>query len=179
MSSFLPYTITILILDYPSLSENLSRWVPILFKCSKRPHFVSHQGLSMYLFMFAFLGNSFYVASIITSPNFFAPPPISTQFIRESIPYVIPSHSLPCLIKLSGPRYILGSGGTLMFDVTIITQSFIYRPKPRRPPRTSIRNVEEEAGLLSADSLAHSSHNSSEGIVHSRGRTSASARTVT
>ena len=49
-------------------------------------------------------------------------------------------------------RYLLGSGGTLMFDVTIVTQAFLYRPKGgsrgRRPSRT---HNEEEAGLLSAE----------------------------
>lgn len=47
-------------------------------------------------------------------------------------------------------RYILGSAGTLMSDVTIVCQSFIYpSPKPRR---TSTRGMdEEEAGLLDED----------------------------
>ncbi|KAK0503431.1 PQ loop repeat-domain-containing protein [Armillaria luteobubalina] len=74
----------------------------------------SVQGLSMYLFVFAFLGNCFYVASIATSPNARLPPPASTDFIKESIPY------------------LLGSGGTLLFDITIVMQSFIYAPKSRR-----------------------------------------------
>lgn len=33
-----------------------------------------------------------------------------------------------------------------MFDVTILTQSYIYRPKPKRQRN---RQAEEEAGLLS------------------------------
>lgn len=38
-----------------------------------------------------------------------------------------------------------------MFDVTIVTQSFIYRPKSHLRGRKSSRTVnEEEAGLLSA-----------------------------
>ncbi|KAG6868235.1 hypothetical protein C0993_005935 [Termitomyces sp. T159_Od127] len=69
----------------------------------------SVEGLSMYLFVFAFLGNSFYVASILTSPALQTP-----AFLAESIPY------------------LLGSGGTLMFDVVIVSQSFIYRPRVRR-----------------------------------------------
>ena len=52
----------------------------------------SVEGLSMSLFVFAFLGNVFYVASILTSPNVHQPPPASTAFIRESIPCV---HSTP------------------------------------------------------------------------------------
>ncbi|KAJ2923456.1 hypothetical protein H1R20_g13630, partial [Candolleomyces eurysporus] len=78
----------------------------------------SVEGLSMYLFVFAFLGNSFYVASILLSPKTYLPPPESTNFIRESIPY------------------LLGSSGTLMFDITIVTQSFIYRPRPKRQHTT-------------------------------------------
>ncbi|KAK0451040.1 CTLH/CRA C-terminal to lish motif domain-containing protein [Armillaria borealis] len=80
----------------------------------------SVQGLSMYLFVFAFLGNCFYVASIATSPNARLPPPASTDFIKESIPY------------------LLGSGGTLLFDITIVMQSFIYAPKSRRRSSSSL-----------------------------------------
>ncbi|KAL1712110.1 PQ loop repeat-domain-containing protein [Schizophyllum commune] len=105
----------------------------------------SVEGLSMSLFVFAFLGNVFYVASILTSPNVHQPPPASTAFIRESIPY------------------LLGSGGTLMFDITIVTQSFIYRPRHRRHrsrmeegSSSQTRMIEEErSSLLSGDVLAH------------------------
>ena len=34
-------------------------------------------------------------------------------------------------------RYLLGSGGTLLFDITIVTQSFIYAGRPPLPPSTS------------------------------------------
>nr|GAT53256.1 predicted protein [Mycena chlorophos] len=62
----------------------------------------SVEGLSMALFCFAFLGNFFYVFSILTSERAHEPPPASTEFLRESLPY------------------LLGSGGTLIFDVTIV-----------------------------------------------------------
>ncbi|KAF4603844.1 hypothetical protein EYR40_001017 [Pleurotus pulmonarius] len=101
----------------------------------------SVEGLSMYLFVFAFLGNCFYVLSIMTSPKVQQPPPISTEFLKESLPY------------------LLGSGGTLLFDVTIVSQSFIYRPKPRHHRTRSNRLSEEEAGLLTGDSLAPTTHN--------------------
>ncbi|KAF9520468.1 hypothetical protein BS47DRAFT_634082 [Hydnum rufescens UP504] len=68
----------------------------------------SVEGLTMSLFVCAFLGNLFYVASILTNPTLDEPIPISTEYISESIPY------------------LLGSGGTLLFDVTIVAQSFIY-----------------------------------------------------
>ena len=52
--------------------------------------------------------------------------------------------------------YILGRGGTLMFDVTIVCQSFLYRQKAgttrTRYPSRSYN--EEEAGLLSAEASA-------------------------
>ncbi|KAJ7343374.1 PQ loop repeat-domain-containing protein [Mycena albidolilacea] len=99
----------------------------------------SVEGLSMYLFIFAFLGNSFYVASILTSERAFQPPPASSEFLRESLPY------------------LLGSGGTLMFDVTIVGQSLIYRPRPRRHGRSRTLG-EEEGGLMAGDALAHEQH---------------------
>ncbi|EJD02470.1 uncharacterized protein FOMMEDRAFT_141501 [Fomitiporia mediterranea MF3/22] len=72
----------------------------------------SVEGLSMYLFVFAFLGNTFYVMSILSSPNLSRPQPAATAFLLESMPY------------------LLGSGGTLLFDVTIVSQSFLYRHPP-------------------------------------------------
>ncbi|KAJ6597004.1 PQ loop repeat-domain-containing protein [Mycena vulgaris] len=89
----------------------------------------SVEGLSMFLFIFAFLGNTFYVASILTSDVF---------ILQESLPY------------------LLGSGGTLLFDVTIVGQSMIYRSPPRRHGRSRTL-TEEEGGLMSGDALAHDS----------------------
>lgn len=48
----------------------------------------------MSLFVFAFLGNSFYVASILTNPTMNEPPPISTDYITESIPSVLSSRRI-------------------------------------------------------------------------------------
>lgn len=47
---------------------------------------------------------------------------------------------------------MLGSGGTLIFDVTIVTQSLLYRPPSERKVRKELAgNVSaEEEGLLSA-----------------------------
>ncbi|KAK7020523.1 lysosomal amino acid transporter 1 [Favolaschia claudopus] len=101
----------------------------------------SVEGLSMWLFIFAFLGNSFYVASILMSDRAFEPAPASTEFLRESLPY------------------LLGSGGTLMFDVMIVSQSWIYRPRPRRHGRSrSHALVEEGEGLIAGDVLGHETH---------------------
>ncbi|KZT09524.1 uncharacterized protein LAESUDRAFT_646353 [Laetiporus sulphureus 93-53] len=93
----------------------------------------SVEGLSMYLFIFAFLGNLFYVSSILTSPKLRLPEAEATTFIKESIPY------------------LMGSGGTLVFDVAIVTQSFLYRPKGHARGRRASRSMpEEEEALLSA-----------------------------
>lgn len=127
----------------------------------------SVEGLSMYLFVFAFLGNFFYVCSILTSPEAHMPPPASTNFFKESIPY------------------LLGSGGTFIFDVTIVSQSFIYRGKPprRRGRGTSIAHraslAEEQACLLGGDALSGSYYGgrSASVVRHSRTRTSASRPT--
>ncbi|KIM28557.1 hypothetical protein M408DRAFT_59186, partial [Serendipita vermifera MAFF 305830] len=59
----------------------------------------SVQGLSLALFVFAFLGNTFYVASILSSPTIW----------EESLPY------------------LLGSGGTLCFDIIIVSQGHYFR----------------------------------------------------
>ncbi|KAJ7632729.1 PQ loop repeat-domain-containing protein [Roridomyces roridus] len=93
----------------------------------------SVEGLSMYLFIFAFLGNSFYVASILTSEQVYQPPPASSEFLRESLPY------------------LLGSGGTLMFDVMIVSQSWLYRKRAPRRHGKGRTLGEEEACLLSAE----------------------------
>jgi len=116
----------------------------------------------MYLFVFAFLGNVFYVASIFSSPNMHLPPPASTAFLKESIPY------------------LLGSGGTLMFDITIVTQSFIYKPKHKKRYTRSRSNTanlevgvdaeEERTGLLAGDTLTdHQPHSHVYSHPHSSG----------
>ncbi|KAG8926703.1 hypothetical protein FRC02_008718 [Tulasnella sp. 418] len=111
----------------------ISAWTcTILYLTSRLPqiwkNFVrkSVDGLSITLFIAAFLGNTFYVLSIMTNPILNKPPPISTDYLTETLPY------------------LLGSGGTLMFDITIISQSLIYRgnsPKHARRSSLSGRSV--------------------------------------
>lgn len=49
-----------------------------------------------------------------------------------------PSPVLKLKSKSKQNRYILGSGGTLLFDVTIVAQSFLYKGrKPLDPPLSS------------------------------------------
>ncbi|KAI0721087.1 PQ loop repeat-domain-containing protein [Cerioporus squamosus] len=131
--------------DRPStefIVGRISAWIcTTLYLTSRLPQIwknyvrKSVEGLSVYLFIFAFLGNFFYVASILTSPNLQLPEPQADAFIRESIPY------------------LLGSGGTLMFDVTIVTQAFLYSHKAARGRRPSHSYNEEEAGLLAGEAI--------------------------
>lgn len=69
-------------------------------------------------------------------------------------PIVLLSRSDPLTRRIIH-RYLLGSGGTLMFDVTIVSQFALYRRKasPReRGRRTSVsRHMAEEEGLLGED----------------------------
>lgn len=143
------------------------------------------QGLSMYLFIFAFLGNFFYVSSILTSPEAHLPPPASTEFFRESLPYVNPIRAscFPLSHLFPFGRYLLGSGGTFFFDITIVSQSLIYKGK--HPRRSYIRSrgnslvrsaalAEETAGLLRGDMLAatraHSEWANAESVAMPRSR---------
>lgn len=135
----------------PSLERvigRISAWTcATLYLTSRLPqiwkNFVrkSVEGLSMFLFVSAFLGNLFYVMSILSSPNMRASVTQSSAFLTESMPYLI------------------GSGGTLMFDVTIVTQSYIYRqrPSPRgRRLSTHRTSIAEEESLMRADDLEES-----------------------
>ena len=61
---------------------------------------------------------------------------------------------IPLLPSYTFCSYLLGSGGTLMFDVTIVTQSLIYRPHPpARASRAFAHEITaaEEEGLLRAN----------------------------
>jgi hypothetical protein len=67
---------------------------------------------------------------------------------------IVPPHCLT-----ASDSYLIGSGGTLMFDVTIVTQSFIYRQRPSpRGRRLSTQEVSiaEEESLMRADDLEES-----------------------
>lgn len=72
----------------------------------------SCEGLSILLFIAAFHGNLFYVISILSSPL------VQTEegFLVESTPFLI------------------GSGGTLIFDLTILFQSCIYAGRAPKHP---------------------------------------------
>lgn len=79
--------------------------------------------------------------------------PISPRVYRTSSYLLVLSFRLAHATNIC--RYLLGSGGTLMFDVTIVSQFALYRRKasPReRGRRTSVsRHIAEEEGLLGED----------------------------
>ena len=72
----------------------------------------SVEGLSILLFIFAFCGNVTYVISILLNPAGSGDPAYGGQYLLEALPY------------------LLGSGGTLMFDLTIMIQSWVYGSAP-------------------------------------------------
>ncbi|KZT40920.1 hypothetical protein SISSUDRAFT_1018393 [Sistotremastrum suecicum HHB10207 ss-3] len=122
----------------------ISAWIcTTLYLTSRLPQIWTNyvrksvEGLSIYLFIFAFLGNFFYVLSIMTSPNLDLPQAEATAFIRESIPY------------------LLGSGGTLMFDVTIVCQAIVYRGRKPRRPSSMHRHHSRNSSTLSHAGYQH------------------------
>ena len=124
---------------------------------------------------------------IVVPPVFGTPSRIRS--LHQRIDSVRASSSSSPLAVLHFRRYLLGSGGTLMFDITIVSQSFIYRPRSHRGRGRSIRARtlnEEETGLLTGDTLAQPPLSSSgvsqhglttnESNVQSRGWTLSSSR---
>ncbi|CAE6500451.1 unnamed protein product [Rhizoctonia solani] len=121
----------------------------------------SVEGLSISLFIFAFLGNFFYVGSVLTSARMFGADAQRLQYLKDSLPY------------------LLGSGGTFVFDFAIVIQSFIYRglrpvkvthDEPRR--RYSSARTGEEEGLLSGHRRSRSTGWVRRSPSTSRGRAS-------
>ncbi|KAG0027556.1 hypothetical protein BGZ81_005482 [Podila clonocystis] len=82
----------------------LSSRMPQLWKNFQRK---SVQGLSILMFFWAAMGNLTYTLSILNSADAVSPE-TSRKFLREAVPYV------------------LGSSGTLMFDVSIFGQWLYY-----------------------------------------------------
>ncbi|KNF05299.1 hypothetical protein PSTG_01513 [Puccinia striiformis f. sp. tritici PST-78] len=107
----------------------LSAWLcAFLYLTSRIPQIIKNyqrksvQGLSILLFILAFLGNLTYVLSILTSPQITHTDHHNDKnkldYLNEAIPYLI------------------GSAGTLIFDLTIFIQSRLY-DRPRFPSSTT------------------------------------------
>lgn len=97
--------------DWQQVVGRASSWTcALLYLTSRLPQIwknynrKSVEGLSMLLFVMAFVGNATYVMSVMSAAE---------VNLSESIPY------------------LLGSGGTLCFDFTIFVQSRLYRPGRR------------------------------------------------
>ncbi|CAI2163452.1 15406_t:CDS:2 [Funneliformis geosporum] len=99
----------------------------------------SVEGLSVFMFIFAALGNLNYTLSIFTNPS------KSESYLREAFPF------------------ILGSVGTLMFDVTIFLQWCIWRDaEPRKKSRRSIYS-----GRYGSDGVRYRQLSSDDGSFRS------------
>lgn len=122
----------------------LTSRIPQIWKNFRRR---SVKGLSMLLFTMAFIGNTFYVLSILTNPLATTP-----GYLLESVPY------------------LMGSGGTLCFDLAIVVQSFLYSEKRRDSLERDRRrrgmgrlDAEEAVALLHDDDTITSGPDSRNG----------------
>lgn len=124
------------------------------------------QGLSLALFVFAFLGNLFYVSSILTSPVLYSPP----QTDPPSSPALSNATSLPSPLLAADAQpktgwsspagrnflreslpYLLGSGGTLIFDIIIVSQGMYYKRRERQLEEGVDEEEEEEEEVREAE----------------------------
>ncbi|WVR05156.1 hypothetical protein IAU60_002168 [Kwoniella sp. DSM 27419] len=129
----------------------------------------SVEGLSILLFLFAFLGNISYVASILLNPTGDADPSEAGHYLLEALPY------------------LLGSGGTLMFDLTIMIQSLVYGSAPpvhlpptplERSRRRGYFTQKRKLRHLEDGSHAHAhAHGHGHSQAHGHGHGHAHART--
>ncbi|KAI5476516.1 hypothetical protein MNV49_007695 [Pseudohyphozyma bogoriensis] len=125
--------------DWERFIGRASAWIcTTLYLTSRLPQIWQNfrrrsvEGLSMLLFIMAFVGNSLYVLSILTHPSMGSP-----GYLLEATPY------------------LMGSGGTLCFDITIVLQSFLYSEKRKERKERDRRlngkhgvDAEEAAALL-------------------------------
>lgn len=98
----------------------ISAWFcTLLYTTSRLPQIYvnltrrSVKGLSIMLFLSAFMGNSLYSASVLLNPQ--ASGSGSRAYLLESLPF------------------LLGSGGTLIFDIIIVAQWIAWRGNEPRP----------------------------------------------
>jgi len=149
-------------LDYKRIIGRISAWMCVVFYLTSRMPQIwmnftrrSTEGLSVLLFLAAFHGNLFYVGSVLTSP-----------LVQQEEGYLLES-----------TPFLLGSGGTLAFDLMILFQACIYskRGSRSRAKRSQIGEEEEAAGLLADDDTLEQrpSRRST-----SRGRSSSADRTI-
>ena len=92
----------------------ISAWIcTVLYMTSRLPQIWTNfrrrsvQGLSVFLFVAAFTANLLYTVSVLANPQ--AVGPDATEYLTESVPF------------------LLGSGGTLTFDLVIVVQWIMWR----------------------------------------------------
>lgn len=119
-------------IDVPLLIGRIASWFcTILYTTSRLPQLYlnarrrSVEGLSILLFMSAFMGNSLYSLSILSSPE--AVGEGKREYLRESMPF------------------LLGSGGTLVFDAVIVLQWWMWGKKGQGQQRQRSDDVAERA----------------------------------
>jgi uncharacterized protein with PQ loop repeat len=119
--------------NYESIGRIMAWICTVLYLTSRMPQIwknytrKSVEGLSVFMFLFAALGNLSYATSIFINPELGTNP----KYLRKEVPY------------------ILGSVGTLMFDVTILIQWFILRdPEHRHRRRRSRRSVSYDSDSI-------------------------------
>ncbi|PWN18898.1 hypothetical protein BCV69DRAFT_272767 [Microstroma glucosiphilum] len=117
-------------IDVPLLIGRIASWLcTILYTTSRLPQLYlnarrrSVEGLSILLFMSAFMGNSLYSLSILSSPE--AVGEGKREYLRESMPF------------------LLGSGGTLVFDAVIVLQWWMWGKKGQGQRRQESDGVVE------------------------------------
>lgn len=119
--------------DLAVVIGKLSSWACVTFYLSSRMPQIyynyqrkSIEGLSVFLFLFALLGNSFYTLSILTSPRLHQSHPEAMKYLLESLPWVLPfSKNIP---SLTPPHsFLIGSVGTIIFDIIILLQVAMYK----------------------------------------------------
>lgn len=103
----------------------ISAWLcTLLYMTSRLPQIWSNfrrksvRGLSMLLFLLAFIANLLYSISIVSNPK--AVGPGSYDYLLESLPF------------------LLGSSGTLIFDVVILAQYAMWYERPVPKARSTI-----------------------------------------
>ncbi|WWC89953.1 uncharacterized protein L201_004882 [Kwoniella dendrophila CBS 6074] len=129
----------------------------------------SVEGLSILLFAMAFLGNLTYVSSILLNPAGNGDPNEAGHYLLEALPY------------------LLGSGGTLVFDLTIMIQSIIYGSSPPMPiPQNQIDRSSRRRGYFTSkrklkhveDGHHHThNHNHNHNHIHSHTRSHSYSQT--
>lgn len=132
--------------SWQRLVGRMSAWTcTVLYLTSRLPQIWENyirrsvRGLSILLFIAAFMGNLLYTVSVLSNPE--AAGPARRGYLQESLPF------------------LLGSGGTLIFDLIIIVQWWMWSEDDDEPAPASSNEEEEDPNkaLLPQQSRPHRS----------------------